>query len=156
MPNLEHWFRRYVVIDLARILSVIRRSDITASERQFFEVVFASIIRNSSNADPVPVSGLEVTSHMRQRDADGRLVNPFAYFRRAQQRAVQGVSNFYESSNGKVRSHITVGDAARLSQHGRHKVDAVICSPPYHGAVDYYRRHKLEMFWLGLTTSQQE
>jgi|ERR1700680_2861629 len=26
----------------------------------------------------------------------------------------------------------------------------------YHGAVDYYRRHQLEMFWLGLTTNQGE
>jgi hypothetical protein len=33
---------------------------------------------------------------------------------------------------------------------------AIITSPPYHGAVDYYRRHQLEMFWLGLTASQDE
>jgi hypothetical protein len=36
------------------------------------------------------------------------------------------------------------------------RVDAVITSPPYHNAVDYYRRHQLEMYWLGLTASHEE
>ena len=38
----------------------------------------------------------------------------------------------------------------------RRQVDGVITSPPYHNAVDYYRRHKLEMFWLGLTQTHEE
>jgi len=43
--------------------------------------------------------------------------------------------------------------ATRLA---RKKVDAVITSPPYHGAVDYYRRHTLETYWLRFATSPQE
>ena len=35
-------------------------------------------------------------------------------------------------------------------------VDVVITSPPYNGAVDYYRRHLFEMFWLGFTASREE
>ena len=34
--------------------------------------------------------------------------------------------------------------------------DAVITSPPYHNAVDYYRRHQLEMFWLGHVENQAD
>lgn len=56
IPNLEHWFRRYVVIDLAIIRRVIDTIDIPETHRRLFAVVLASIIRNASNADPVPVS----------------------------------------------------------------------------------------------------
>ena len=48
----------------------------------------------AGNADPVPVSGLEVTSYMKQKDVDGRLVNPFDLFRRAVARALDDVQAF--------------------------------------------------------------
>lgn len=35
-------------------------------------------------------------------------------------------------------------------------MDAVITSPPYHNAVDYYRRHQLEAYWLRLVENQDE
>ena len=71
IPNLFHWFRRYVIVDLARIKREVVALDATRAERAFFLLCFASIIRNCSNADPVPVSGLEVTSHMKKRDEEG-------------------------------------------------------------------------------------
>ena len=43
-----------------------------------------------------------------------------------------------------------------IRKHLRRKVDAIVTSPPYHQAVDYYRRHTLEMFWLGLVNSRQD
>ena len=48
------------------------------------------------------------------------------------------------------------GDATNLGRYVRCQADAVLTSPPYHGAVDYYRRHQLEMFWLALTETQAE
>ena len=48
---------------------------------------------------------------------------------------------------------VRLGDATHVGRYVREPVDAVLCSPPYHGAVDYYRRHQLEMFWLGATRS---
>ena len=81
IPNLSHWFRRYVSVDLATICSQIDQLDAPRKHRLFFELVFASIIRRASNADPVPVSGLEVTSHMRMLEEKGRRINPFALFR---------------------------------------------------------------------------
>lgn len=73
IPNLHHWFRRYVLLDLARLKRDILALQTTSRRRAFFLLCFASIIRSASNADPVPVSGLEVTSHMKRRDADGRV-----------------------------------------------------------------------------------
>ena len=156
IPNLLHWFRKYVVVDLARILKVIREVDIPETHREFFRLVFASIIRNASNADPVPVSGLEVTAHMKRRDAAGRLVNPFALFFRGVERGLSAVQSYRKASSPKAPVTVFQADARRLSERLRNPVDAIITSPPYNIAVDYYRRHQLEMYWLGFTNNHAE
>jgi len=155
IPNLFHWFRKYVIVDLALIYREIQRAPIPRRHRDFFRVVFASIIRNSSNADPVPVSGLEVTSHMKARDKEGRLVNPFSLFDKALSRALTASKDFYSATDGSVTARVILGNALDIHASVGANVDVVITSPPYHGAVDYYRRHQLEMFWLGHTTSQE-
>ncbi len=156
IPNLNHWFRRYVVVDLANIRRAIARAPIPATHGKFFNAVFASIIRNSSNADPVPVSGLEVTAHMKRLEEQGRLINPFALFSKAMTKALDAAEGLYKATVKSVSTRVMLGDAVHLGDHISRVVDAVITSPPYHGAVDYYRRHKLEMFWLGLTTNHQQ
>lgn len=156
IPNLLHWFRRYVVVDLSRILTRIDRASIPSTHRDFFRLVFASIIRKASNADPVPVSGLEVTSHMKALDAAGRLINPFDLFATATEHALAAVQSYLQACS--PGSHISVfqADATAVGARLRRPIDAVITSPPYHNAVDYYRRHQLEMFWLSLTNTHDE
>jgi DNA modification methylase len=156
IPKLEHWFRRYVIVDLARMRKAIAGVAMPDSHRPFIDVVFASIIRNSSNADPVPVSGLEFTSHMRRRDEEGRLVNPFALFNRALERAEVMAGDFYRQAKPGSAAAAFVDDATELAELGDATFDAMITSPPYHGAVDYYRRHQLEMFWLGSVENQAD
>ncbi len=156
IPNLEHWFRRYVVVDLARIRTAIASVTLSKALRSFFNVIFASIIRNASNADPVPVSGLEVTAYMKERDRQGRLVNPFSLFERATTKSIEAAESFYNSTTPSVSSLVMRGDAIEADSLVNGIVDVVITSPPYHGAVDYYRRHQLEMFWLGEIDSHQD
>lgn len=154
IPNLLHWFRRYVIVDLARILSLIDRVDVPETHRAFFLLIFASIIRRASNADPVPVSGLEVTAHMMEIDAAGRVINPVELYISATERGLSAVETYRMASNPKSRVSAFRADATILGSRLKGQVDAVITSPPYHNAVDYYRRHQLEMFWLGFTDSQ--
>lgn len=157
IPQLFHWFRKYVAIDLARIKRLITAVDVSPNARVFIDIVFASIIRNSSNADPVPVSGLEYTRHMKEKDAKGRLVNPYALFRAALKRSLLAVTEFSSAQRGnEFEPAVLCGSATDLSALVQNPVDAVITSPPYHNAVDYYRRHQLEMFWLGLTQTQTD
>lgn len=156
IPNLYHWFRRYVVVDLCRILKCIESARVSDEERNFFRLCFASIIRPSSNADPVPVSGLEVTSHMRRLDEKGRLVNPFALFRRAVERGVAAAEEYGRRLREDVVIRVVEGDVTVAPAKLGSRVDAIITSPPYNIAVNYYRRHQLEMFWLGFTRSQEE
>jgi tRNA G10 N-methylase Trm11 len=156
LPNMFHWFRRYVVVDLARIFTCVRRGSMPQSHRQFFLLCAASIIRNASNADPVPVSGLEVTSHMRKKDEAGRVINPFEMFSRATLRAITDMEGYAGKVKSSATPRVVRADATDLRGAVRGPIDTVITSPPYHGAVDYYRRHKLETYWLRLTTSQEE
>jgi SAM-dependent methyltransferase len=154
IPNLEHWFRRYVVVDLARILDAIMHvRDVPA--RNVFRLAFAATLRNASNADPVPVSGLEVTKHMRDLDADGRMIDPYRLFLQRCRRAVKDVDAFTQRRSD-VQAQVLRADVSKTWPRLRRTADVVITSPPYHSAVDYYRRHQLEMFWLGLTTTQDD
>jgi 16S rRNA G966 N2-methylase RsmD len=155
MPNIFHWFRRYVVVDLAHIQSIVSKAPMTIAERDFFRLCFASIIRASSNADPVPVSGLEVTSHIKKRDAEGRKINPFDLFRKSLDKALRAVEDFNAARSPHAECLIMNGDATELLLP-RSSVDCVLTSPPYHNAVDYYRRHKLEMFWTRLVVTQED
>lgn len=157
IPNLLHWFRKYVVVDLAKLRGAITRLRVPRIHRKFFMACFCSIIRNVSNADPVPVSGLEVTSHMKARDKEGRIIDPFERFVTTLNRGLSDHEQFekaIKSSRTKVR--ISHGDATNLRKYVRKPVDAVITSPPYHNAVDYYRRHTLEMYWLNLVDSPEQ
>ena len=156
IPNLGHWFRKYVIIDLARILRSIISADAPSTHKDFLLLCFASMIRSCSNADPVPVSGLEVTSFMREKDERGRIINPFETFRSTTRNALAAVDNF--SSLRSINTTIVTRrlDATACASSIRRKVDCVITSPPYFSAVDYYRRHQLEMYWLGFTQSHEE
>ena len=153
IPNIHHWFRNYVTIDLARLRNAILDAQLRADERRFFLACFASIIRNSSNADPVPVSGLEYTSHMRRLDKAGRRIDPFELFERKVRREIRGMGQLWEQAS-EVSVRVRQGDAASLRHVvERGSIDTVITSPPYNLAVDYYRRHTLEMYWLGFVKS---
>jgi hypothetical protein len=130
---------------------------VPSTHRAVFRLCFASIIRNSSNADPVPVSGLEVTSHMLQKEKDGRILNPYDIFTQRLRRYLDSVEEFCNlTKDTKTTSRFIKSDATCLSQHLNGKVSAVITSPPYHSAVDYYRRHTLEMYWLGFTETHDD
>lgn len=157
IPNLSHWFRRYVSVDLATICSQIDQVDVPRKHRSFFYLVFASIIRRVSNADPVPVSGLEVTSHMRMLEEKGRRINPFAIFRSAVSRSLNDWEEYEGQKSGSSGTvEVRRADAMRIRRHVRRNVDSIITSPPYHQAVDYYRRHTLEMFWLRLVNDRSD
>lgn len=156
IPNLFHWFRNYVLVDLARIRQAIMRAPVTPSQRRLFFLCFGAIIRAASNADPVPVSGLEVTSHMKKKDEAGRIINPFRLFEKALTKSVVACETFAEKITPGVRLSAFQADATIVSSYVTEPIDCVITSPPYHNAVDYYRRHQLEMYWLELVLNRDQ
>jgi hypothetical protein len=156
IPKLHHWFYRYALVDLARLLATINELDAPLTHREFFRLVFAGTIRGASRADPVPVSGVEVTKVMLEKEEAGRSVDVISLFRRRLDRAVQDMECYQQARVKGIMAQAYRGDVARLPDRLAPRVDAIITSPPYHGAVDYYRRHQLEMFWLGMTVTQDD
>ena len=155
IPNIEHWFRRRVIVQLAAIKARMDRHRGTPAHL-FFQLCFVSIIRNASNADPVPVSGLEVTKHMLQRELHGRAVDPYSLLDAALRKAIEAMRRFRDQRAPGILGRCARADVRHLSVRGTGIVDCVITSPPYLTAVDYYRRHTLETFWLGLTATVAE
>jgi hypothetical protein len=163
IPNSEHWFRRHVLVDLARLFWAINEADLDRQRMAFFKACAASIIRKVSNADPAPVSGLEVTRVQAERNAQ-RVIAVFEQFVASAQKAIDGMNSVWNACAGgdsAPTAHVLLGDASRavslLDTHGiSYRFPLVITSPPYCTAVNYSRRHKLEMYWLGLVQSPDE
>ena len=96
----------------------IRRSievaRIPETHRRLFLLCFASVIRNASNADPVPVSGLEVTAHMLRLEEAGRTVDPFSLFERAAIKAMRGMDEYWHEVSDRSNVQVVQADATRL------------------------------------------
>lgn len=164
IPNITHWFRRYVIIDLARVFRAIDQASLSKGEKRFFRTCIAAIIRRVSNADPDPVSGLEVTGIQSKRNAT-RKIKVFEGFYDKVEQAIQGMEKLWNAcdhSITSVKAQVLQGDAAdiahilgyaRVAQDG---IPLVITSPPYCRAVEYSRRHQLEMYWLGVVQNPAE
>lgn len=159
IPNIEHWFKRHVIIDLAALLHILKHEvRLWTADRHFFLACYAAVIRRVSNADPTPVSGLEVTAVQAARNAT-REINVVDEFLRKSRLAIHGMRQLWSAMHHKGRgttARILCGDAREIENAVTSVApellpfSLVITSPPYCNAVEYARRHKLEMYWLDL------
>jgi hypothetical protein len=159
IPNIEHWFKRHVIIDLSRLLDLLRDGiHLPEREQNFFLACYAATIRRVSNADPAPVSGLEVTSVQATRNKT-REINVVGEFLHKSRMAIHGMRELWNITRGKkhaVSTQIMCGDARdtetviATNAPNLLPFSLVITSPPYCNAIEYGRRHKLEMYWLNL------
>ena len=166
LPNIFHWFRRYVIIDLARILGAIEQAELEEPVSRFFRACAAAIIRRVSNADPDPVSGLEVTKVQIERNKK-RTIKVFNEFFSKVRREILQMGMMWEALHtvnqaSNAIAHVVRGDILSIehllmnlsvAQDG---FPLVVTSPPYCRSVNYSRRHRLEMFWLGLVENADE
>lgn len=158
-PNPVHWFRRYVLIDLALIRREVR--DLfseTEILKDFYMACLGAGIRRVSNADPTPVSGLEVTKHMKMLFERGYEIDVFHEFERRvklnteRMRAFHDVLQHNKSMNTPTlafRADVRCLSAEWQSRFLEPPIFAMT-SPPYCNAIEYWRRHRLEYLWLGL------
>jgi hypothetical protein len=161
IPNVEHWFKRYVIVDLLRIWTVLRRLPESKRLTRFLAASFASVLRLSSNADPDTLSGLEVTKRMRAWLKSGRYIDPFKIFQTRLTRNLDPILATFWARLKKCpqpyapRIRTCSALDGRSYRGTRGKVHAIITSPPYCSAVEYYRRHQLEHYWLGFIRSAE-
>jgi len=94
---------------------------------------------------------------MKRRDAEGRLIDPFRQWDAAAKKAIADMAAFSRVTRAGIHASAFAADATCASAElACRSIDAVMTSPPYHGAVDYYRRHQLEMYWLQLIVNHEE
>lgn len=156
LERLVYWFRRYALVDYARIDHAIwngglpRRSNLV---RRFFLACLISSIRRISFADPSPVSGLEITKHMRERIGDGYDIDVFGQFKRRVELAIRRMDEYttflHAKGTSRTPSYSAQADCLdllKINHIPKFKADLIFFSPPYCNAIEYWRRHRLEFF----------
>ncbi|WP_353180893.1 DNA methyltransferase [Salinisphaera sp. T5B8] len=156
IPRLTHWYQPYAALDLAKIRKFIEAYGCCVSFKKILWLTFASVVRSSSNADPTPVSGLEVTKIMREKISRGFAPDVFSIFLKNLEKNITRAKDYSKATTHSSQPVFSAADVTKLTELPPGPFDAVITSPPYHSAVDYYRRHTLEMYWLDLTTTHEE
>ena len=154
IPNIDHWFEAHVLREIAIVWQEINKSTLlTGVARNIARCAFLACIRGWSNADPVPVSGLEVTKHIREKRSAGFFPDVIRQYLVALRRTAEAVKSFSEAA-AVPKASVYQSTADEFFRRTRRRFDAIITSPPYLTAVDYYRRHTLEMFWLDQNMDQ--
>ena len=150
----DQWFKGHVLNELGMLRTLINSTpepELVASSREaitdFLKVIFSSIIRDVSNADP-HCTRTVIRKNLEKNILPGDTIVRFVA---ALDRQIQAMVDFHSFSE-----RISIGQVS-LSQHSAlnleledDSVDLSVTSPPYINAVDYPRTHQLEMYWLGL------
>ena len=143
--NDTYWFKKYVLNDLGHVLSII---DEIEENKIFFQLCLGSITRCVSNADPVPISGLEITTHIKKRN-NGRKIDLIGKYQKKLELTYSIIEKFNKdlpSNNRPIFSNLDIRNINDLEV----KPNSIIFSPPYCNAIEYYRRHRLEYMLLEL------
>ena len=156
LERLTYWFRRYVLVDYARIDHSIWNGGLAGSSltvRRFFLACLMSSIRRISLADPSPVSGLEITKQMKKKIREGYRIDVFGEFSRRVEIAIRRMDEYAkhlrEVGTYDTPVYVEQADCADLLSLRRaqeFRGDLVLFSPPYCNAIEYWRRHRLEYF----------
>lgn len=164
IPNIFHWFRRHVVVDIATIFATLEEVRLAAQQRAFFRACAAAIIRRVSNADPAPVSGLEVTTLQAKKNKK-RVIRVFDVFDEKCDQAIAGMDQLWQTvQRFKPRPLAIIHEGCVLNLEALLQDEPladggfplVMTSPPYCNAVEYSRRHQLEMYWLDYVSTPEE
>lgn len=151
--NVFHWFHPTIARDIARLLLTFSKFDSPtgSAERDALLAILAATIRRVSRADPKPVSGVEVTSIRRKQLAAGLRFGLAEELTGRAEILARGYGELLELPE-LGRTLVAEGNASRwyeiCEKLGRFPM-IQITSPPYSGAIDYARRHRLENCWLG-------
>lgn len=150
----DRWFRSFVLRELAIISESIDCSSMKCPTnslgediRDFFQIVFSSIIRDVSNAD----------SHCTRTVLRKKVVKTISpgdtltKFSETLLRQCDSMSELFKISRELFINevHLPNGTAVNTGLDSD-SIEMAITSPPYINAVDYPRTHQLEMYWLGL------
>lgn len=145
--GIQYWFSPNAMDELATIKYFIQMlcGELKAKVRNFFFIVFASIIRRASLAEeqsPKPYISKKIKK---------KKVSAIDLFVKALDKYFESIFEF--SKKTKINGAKIIGyDARKIERKAikSGKVHLAITSPPYINAFDYVRSLKLENIWLDL------
>jgi DNA modification methylase len=143
----DTWFQHFVLRELGMILESILDLDFSDSVTDFLRVVFSSIIRDVSNADP-HCTRTVIRKNLVKKIQSGDTITRFCA---ALSKQIEGMSELSELGHNQDFGTVRVPDGnATKTGLDDCSINLAVTSPPYINAVDYPRTHQLEMYWLGL------
>ena len=144
----DNWFRLFVLEELAIIRDCIfeeASKEGLSDIKDFFQVVFSSIIRDVSNADPACTRTV-IRKKQKRKISPGETISKFSD---ALETQVDSMNQFVESLQFLDHHKVNLPEGSATSMPILDEsIDLAITSPPYINAVDYPRTHQLEMYWL--------
>lgn len=158
-PNASYWFTPSTLRKLGTIKRVIDEnlSNFEPEYSGFWRALTATIVRACSKADtrgPKPF----ISKRARERRC-GKDFDPFKIldYKAREWISIEREFEGRMRNNGHLyESKVLEGDTRVLSSLlPDQQVDAIVTSPPYVNAQDYYRASKLELFTLGLASPEK-
>ena len=148
---LDYCFTPLTLHKLLSLRTSIRQSAKDVP-RLYRDLLYASLVvsvRHSSRADPR--SPKPFISKRAREERVGRHYDSFRVFLASVDRLAQASADLFGRIDGSGRRARTLeADARCVAKHIRSDpVDAIVTSPPYLSAQDYYRSSKLELAILG-------
>lgn len=148
----DNWFRDFVLYELGMILDCINETcehepSYGPETKNFLRVVFSSIVRDVSNADP-HCTRTVIRKKQLRRIHPGETLEIFFESLDKQKQAMLDLLE-YCRTNDVSQAHHLMGSSTHIPLSSN-SIDLAVTSPPYINAVDYTRTHQLEMYWLGM------
>lgn len=152
---LPYWFSKKT---LAKLLALQRqislRSTLSAKYRDLLTACLIIAVRRCSRADPR--SPKPFISKRARACRVGKHFDAFQVYRSVARRLVKASNDFRGLRVGKSDAVAMMGDSRFVTRRDIGTVDAVVTSPPYLSAQDYYRSSKLELAISGYWQPQLE
>lgn len=151
-PNRNKWFKPFILEECGYIKSEIDKLDVGRKCKNFFLILFSSILRQVSEAED-NATRLYVRQKFDKNIRPNMAINLFL------QRTEKQVEKMNKLSNMELASRVEIledADARSIPTLKSGIVDLAVTSPPYVNAVDYPRSHQLEIYWLGFETGSLE
>ncbi|MFX0204109.1 MAG: DNA methyltransferase [Candidatus Hodarchaeota archaeon] len=161
LPNIDHWFEKKTINDLAIIRDSITEFELRTSSREladFLRICLAGIVRKVSLADdqsPKPY----VSKRFPKKPPP--VIEEFV---KTYKRAIDSVREFskkvskhycFVARDGDARKPLTKSVQAFMEENRNEGFDLMVTSPPYINAYDLVRTFKLELFWLDLIRAKE-
>lgn len=139
IPNLDHWFKKEVQVEISALLESINQSRVTIRTKEALLLSLSSIIVRVSNQDS-DTRYAAVKKTFKPGDV-------CLHFEKAISKLIASSnSNF----NGYAAAKIVNKDILHVvPQEIGDNVGLVVTSPPYPNAYEYWLYHKYRMYWLG-------